>query len=213
VARAARPAPAALGRGDQVRGGVVAEDEADAAVGVPAVEVLGLREVGVAAEQHPAEAAAETDRQGAVHLGGGAFVGGAVGRPVHQAEHFAGVGQGQHQGVVAPGAVVGDVHAPLALAGSLDQEAVHVEDRPVEEVVGVLGPHAHADVVGQVLQPAEGGLVEAAAEVAGGGRVGESPGAQGVEEDLVLATEFEVLQAGAAAQGVVSEGRTWSDSW
>ena len=60
-----------LGQGDQVGGGIVAEDEADAAVGVPAVEVLGLGEVGVAAEQRPAEAAPEADGQGAVDLGGG----------------------------------------------------------------------------------------------------------------------------------------------
>jgi hypothetical protein len=176
-------------------------------VGVPAVEVLGLREIGVAAEQGFAEAAAEADGQGAVHLSGCALVRGAVGRPVHQAKHLTGVGQGQHQGVVAPGAVVGDVHTSLALAGGLDQEAIHIEDGPVKEGGGLLGPHAHADVVDRVLQLAEGGLVEAAAEVAGGGRVGDTLGAQGVEEDLVLAAQFEVLQAGALAQGVVGEGQ------
>ena len=48
--------------------------------------------------------------------------------------------------------------------------------------------------------------VEAAAEVAGGGRVGDAAGAEGVEEDLVVAAQFEVLQAGAVAQGVVGEG-------
>ena len=46
---------------------------------------------------------------------------------------------------------------------------------------------------------------EAAAEVAGGGRIGDAAGAQGVEEDLVVAAQFEVLQAGAVAQGVVGE--------
>src|SRR5262249_35899306 len=39
-----------------------------------------------------------------------------------------------------------------------------------------------------------------------GGRVGDPLGAQGVEEDLVGAAEFEVLQAGAVCQGVVGEG-------
>ena len=52
---------------------------------------------------------------------------------------------------------------------------------------------------------ADGGLIEAAAEVAGGGRVGDAAGAQGVEEDFVVAAQFEVLQAGAVAQGVVGE--------
>src|SRR5947209_661292 len=34
----------------------------------------------------------------------------------------------------------------------------------------------------------------------------EAAGAEGVEEVLVLAAEFEALQAGAVAQGVVGEG-------
>jgi hypothetical protein len=102
---------------------------------------------------------------------------------------------------------VGDGHALLALAGGYHQEPIHVEDSLVEEVVGLLGPHAQADVVDQVLQLADGGLVEAPADVAGRGGVGEALGTQGVEKDLVLATQFEVLQAGAVAQGVVSEGQ------
>jgi hypothetical protein len=101
---------------------------------------------------------------------------------------------------------VGDVHALLALAGGPHQEAIHVEDGLVEEVLGLLGPDAAADAVDAVLQLADGGLGEAAAEVARGGRVGETLRAQGVEEDLVLAAEFEVLQAGAVTQGVVGEG-------
>ena len=39
----------------------------------------------------------------------------------------------------------------------------------------------------------------------GGGRVGDATGAQGVEEDFVIATEFDVLQTTAVAQGVVGE--------
>ena len=63
-----------LGDGLEVGGRLVAEDEGDAAVGVPAVEVLRLRAVGVAAEQRRAEAAPEADGQGLVHLPGGALV-------------------------------------------------------------------------------------------------------------------------------------------
>ena len=66
-------------------------------------------------------------------------------------------------------------------------------------------PIAH--VVDGVLQVADRRLIEAAAEVAGGGRVREATGAQGVEEDLVLAAEFQVLQTRAVAQGVVGEGQ------
>jgi hypothetical protein len=61
--------------------------------------------------------------------------------------------------------------------------------------------------VDEVLQLADGGLVKAAAEVAGGGRVVDPAGAQSVEEDFVVAAEFEVLEAGAVAQGVAGEGQ------
>ena len=46
---------------------------------------------------------------------------------------------------------------------------------------------------------------EAAAEVAGGGGVGDAVGAEGVEEDDVVASQFDVVEAGAVAQGVVGE--------
>ena len=49
-----------------------------------------------------------------------------------------------------------------------------------------------------------GGL-EASAEVAGRGRIGNAVGAESVEEDLVVATQFDVLQAIAVAKGVVGE--------
>ena len=77
----------------------------------------------------------------------------------------------------------------------------------VEEGVGLLGPDAQTRLMHGVLQPADRRLVEAAAEVAGGGRVRNAAGAQGVEEDLVVAAEFQVLQTRAVAQGVVGEGQ------
>ena len=46
---------------------------------------------------------------------------------------------------------------------------------------------------------------EAAAEVAGGGGVGDAVGAEGVEEDDVVASQFDVVEAGAVAEGVVGE--------
>ena len=46
---------------------------------------------------------------------------------------------------------------------------------------------------------------EAAAEVAGRGRIGDAAGAEGIEEDFVVAAQFDVLQTGAVAQGVVGE--------
>jgi hypothetical protein len=46
---------------------------------------------------------------------------------------------------------------------------------------------------------------EAAAEIARSGRIRNALSAQGVEVNFILTTQFDVLQAGAVAQGVVSE--------
>ena len=69
---------------------------------------------------------------------------------IDDAQHLAGVGQRQHQGVIAPDAVVGDVHPFFALAGGLDHGAVHVDRGAVEEVVGLLRPDLQARVVEDV---------------------------------------------------------------
>ena len=191
----------------QVGHGVVAEEEAHARVGVPAVEVLGLREVGVAAQQHAggSRPRKQTARPRSTSRGR-AFVRGPVARAVDEAQHLAGVGQGHDQRVIAPGAVVGDVHALLALAGGLDQRAVHVDDGLVEERRPAARPRPCRRVSSKMsCRVSMSSAREAAAEVAGGGGIGDAACAQGVEEDLVVAAQFEVLQAGAVAQGVVGE--------
>ncbi len=107
--------------------------------------------------------------------------------------------------MIAPGAVVGDVHAPLALAAGCHQRAVQVDRGQVEEGVGLLSPEALPHGVEDVLQGVDVGRREAAAEVAGRGRVGDTAGAQRVEEHLVVAAQLDVLQTGALAQGVGGE--------
>ena len=140
------------GQGLQVATGVVAEDEGDAAIGIPAVEMLGLGKVGVAAQQDLAKAAAQTGGDGRVEGLGSAFVRRAIAGTIDDAQQFAGVGQGDDQGMITPGAVVGDVHALLALAGGGHQRAVGIEDGLVKETVGLLLPDADADIVIDVLQ-------------------------------------------------------------
>src|SRR3954451_10625849 len=66
-------------------------------------------------------------------------------------------------------------------------------------------PDLHAGLVEDVLEGLDVVGGEAAAEVAGGGGVGDSVGAQGVEEDDVVAPQLDVVEAGAVAQGVVGE--------
>ncbi len=194
-----------FGAGHDVGHGVIAEDKTDAAVGVPAVEVLGLGEVGVAAQQHAPEAALEADGQGPIHLLRRSLVRRPIPRPVDQAQDFPRMGQRQHQGVIAPGAVVGDVHALFALTCRGHQGAVHVQRRLLEEGVRLPSPDLDAPGIEDVQQRQHVGAAEASAEVARGGWIGDAARAQGIEEHLVVAPQFDVLQAGAVTESVVSE--------
>ena len=103
------------------------------ALAVPAVQVLGLREVGVAPQADLLEArpAAQGDRP--VEVEGRLLVAGPIAAAVDHEQRLARVGQREDQRVITPLALVVDVHALLALAGGLDHRAVGVEDRLVEE--------------------------------------------------------------------------------
>ena len=107
--------------------------------------------------------------------------------------------------MIAPGAVVADVHADFALAGGLGHRTVHVDLGAVEEVVGLSCPDLQARVVDDIDERVKVRGRKATAEVAGRGRVGNAARAEGVEEILVVAAQFDVLQASAIAQGVVGE--------
>ena len=136
---------------------------------------------------------------------GGPLVRGAVARPVDDAEHLAGVGQRDDQRVITPGAVVGDIDALLAAGAGGDEGAVDVEDGLVEEVGRLLLPDLESGLIEDVLEGLDVVGREASAEVAGGGGVGDAVGAEGVEEDEVVAPQFDVVEAGAVAEGVVGE--------
>jgi hypothetical protein len=62
-----------VGQNLQVRHRVDAEEELHAAL-VPAIEMRGLREIRVAADEDLAKAARATNAYGAIDLGGSAFV-------------------------------------------------------------------------------------------------------------------------------------------
>src|SRR5262249_40817835 len=130
---------------------------------------------------------------------------GPIAGAIDEAQDLARVGQGDQQGMVAPDAVVGDVHAFFALAGGGDQAAIDVEDGLLEEGGRLAAPQSDADVVESVLHGVGAGGVKTAAEVAGGGGIGNALGAEGVEEDSVVAAQLDVLQTVAVAQGVVGD--------
>ena len=164
-----------------------------------------LREVGVAPQADLLEACCAAQGDRAVEVPGRLLVAGAIARAVDHVQRLAGVGQREHQGVIAPLALVVDVHSLLALARGLGHRAVGVEHRLGEERRGLLPPDLAADGVEHLLQAEDVALVEAAAEVAGGGGVGHPPRAQGVEVGLVAAQPLEVLQTAAAGQQVVGD--------
>src|SRR5262249_56628405 len=102
---------------------------------------------------------------GAGEVGGGGLVGGGAGGAVDQEQRLLGVGQRHQQGVVAPGAVVGQVHPLLALPGGAHQRPVGLEDGPLEEGGGLLPPDLDALPVQDARQRVEVRGGEAAQEV------------------------------------------------
>ena len=104
-----------LGQALEVGHGVDPEDEPDAVL-VPAVQVPGLGEVGVAPEGDLAEPRPAAQGGGLVEVDVGVLVRGPVAAAVDQVQRLGGVGQRDDQRVVAPGPVVGDVHPLLAPA-------------------------------------------------------------------------------------------------
>src|SRR5260370_33020598 len=107
--------------------------------------------------------------------------------------------------MIAPAAIVGQVHAGLAGSGRLDPTAIQVDAGFVEERLGLPGPDAQACLIEDLEQDLNMGVAETPAEVPGRGWVGNAAGAERVEEDFVLATEFEVFQTRPTAQGVVGD--------
>ncbi len=105
--------------------------------------------------------------------------------------------------MIAPGAIVGDVHAFFALAGGFDEGAIAVEDGFVEELGRLPLPDFEANFVNGVAEIADIGFGEAAAEIASGAGTGDAGRVESIEVDGVVAAQFKILDAGAAAHDVV----------
>ena len=110
-----------------------------------------------------------------------------------------------HKATPTPGAVVSDVHARLALAVGSDECAVHVDGGPVEERSVLLGPDLASGLVDGILESIHVVLSESSAEVVSGGGIGDAACPESIEEGFIVATQFDVLKAGAVAQCVVGD--------
>ena len=99
-------------------------------------------------------------------------------------------------------AVVGEIHPLLALGITGHDAAVGLDDRLAEELGGLLGPDPQPHLIDRVHQGEDIGLGEAAAEVPFGGRVRDAFGPEGIEVDLVIAPQLEVLEVPAAGEEI-----------
>jgi hypothetical protein len=102
-------------------------------------------------------------------------------------QRFLGVGQGNHQGVIAPDPLVGQIHALLASSRGAGDGAVGIQDRRLEECLGLLLPNQQAFLVDDVHQRVDAVLGEPAEEIASGGRIGDTRYAQGIQIGVVIA--------------------------
>ncbi len=109
------------------------------------------------------------------------------------------------QGMIAPEALARYVDPFFALAGRLDNGAVHVDLGAIEEIIRLPRPHLQTHLVDDVDEGIDVFKCEAAAEVARRGGIGNAACAESVEIVHVVAAQFDVLQAGSVAQGVVGE--------
>src|SRR6516164_3300680 len=125
----------------------VAEDKPDVARVVPAVQVAGLTELTVAPQQYFAEAGLVAKADSLVQENVGLLLRRAITAAVYYEEWLRRVCQRDQEGMVAPGAVIGNVDALLALRVGPDEGAVGVHDRLVEELGRLLGPDSHPSSV------------------------------------------------------------------
>jgi hypothetical protein len=98
--------------------------------------------------------------------------------------------------------VVGEVHPPFALSVAGHDAAIGLEDRFLEGLGRLPGPDPEPRSIDGVHQGEDVGPGEAAAEVAGGGRVGDPLGPERIEVDLIVAAQLEMFDAAAAGEEI-----------
>lgn len=81
--------------------------------------------------------------------------------------------------MVAPGAVVSNVHPFLVFSVGGYQGAVGVQNGFLEEGLGLLFPHTHPNSIVDILKLIDVALAETSTEIAGSGRVGDASSRRG----------------------------------
>src|SRR5690606_16762799 len=110
--------------------------------------------------------------------------------------------QRDNQRMIAPLALVVDADALFLFTGGWDLRAVGLNDRAIEKGVWLLPPHLLANAIEATLQLKNIQRAEPAAEIPGGGRIGDPLGAQGIQISFVAAAVFQVFQATAAGEQI-----------
>ena len=170
---------------------------------VPGIQILVLGDPRVSPQEDLAEAGPNAQRDRLVQVLAGPLLRGAIAAAIEQEQGFRRIGQRDQERMVTPPAVVADVHSLLALGIGLHDGAIGVQDRLIEKRVGLLSPDPQPRFIDGVHQGEDIGLGrEAAAEVPGGRRVGDSFGSQGIEVDLIVASQFEVFDSLAAGEEI-----------
>jgi hypothetical protein len=159
------------------------------------------REVGVAAQQHVAEASPPTQRNRMIQRMRRPFVRGAIASAIDEEQWLARVSEGHEERVVSPDAREGEIHALLALARRGNERAVRVDARRAPRDAAAT-PHAGAHLVDRVHQAPHRRLVEAPEIVAGRGGVRNRSCPERVEERGIVTSELDVFQHLAAAEQI-----------
>ena len=126
---------------------------------------------------------------------------GRLAAPIEQEQRLGGIGQRDQQRMVAVLPVVGEVHPPFALPVAGHDAAIGLQDGFLEELGGLLGPDPQPRFIDGVHQGEDVGPGVAAAEVAGGGRVGDSSRPEGIEEGVVVAAQLEDVPCDGRRRG------------
>jgi hypothetical protein len=167
------------------------------------IQILVLGDPRVSTQQDLAEAGPNAKRDSLVQVLAGPLLRRAIAAAIEQEQGFSRIGQRDQERMVAPLAVVADVHSLLALGVGLRDGAIGVQDRLIEKLVRLLSPDPQPRFIDGVHQREDIGLgSEAAAEVPGGGRVWDSFGSQSIEVNRIVASQFEVFESFAAGEDI-----------